>query len=236
MKWIRTADYGEMSRRAADLLAAQVLLKPDCVLGLATGSTPVGMYRELAARYERGELDFSAVSSVNLDEYCGLAPDHPQSYRYFMEEHLFRHVNIRPEATHVPDGLRADREAACAEYDDCVAALGGVDLQVLGIGNNGHIGFNEPADCFTPGTHVVTLKSSTIQANARFFRSAEEVPTHAITVGMKTIMQARRVLLLAGPEKLAVVEKAFTGPITPELPASLLQLHRHVTVIVAENP
>lgn len=234
MKIIHTPDYAELSRRAADLLAAQVLLAPRCVLGLATGSTPVGMYDELAARCAAGRLSFAQVTSVNLDEYVGLTPDHPQSYRYFMDTHLFSRVDIRREATHVPDGLAADPQQAGAAYDRMIEELGGIDLQVLGIGNNGHIGFNEPADTYTAQTHIVALQPSTINANARFFSSADEVPTHAITMGMRAIMQARRILLLAGAEKRQIVKRAFTGPVTPQVPASLLQLHPDVTVIVAD--
>lgn len=234
MKIWHEKDYDAMSDRAAELLAAQVILKPACVLGLATGSSPVGMYRRIAEQYRQGLLDFSAVTSVNLDEYCGLSPEDPQSYRYFMEENLFRHINIRRENTFVPDGLNPDREAVCAAYDAHIAALGGVDLQVLGIGNNGHIGFNEPDDHFTVGTHVVALKESTIQANARFFEDISQVPTHAVTMGMGAILQAKRILLLAGAEKAAIVRQALEGPVTPRVPASLLQLHPDVTIVQAD--
>ncbi len=234
MKIWHEKNYDAMSDRAAELLAAQVILKPACVLGLATGSSPVGMYRRLAEQYRQGLLDFSAVTSVNLDEYCGLSPEDPQSYRYFMEENLFRHINIRRENTFVPDGLNPDREAVCAAYDARIAALGGVDLQVLGIGNNGHIGFNEPDDHFTVGTHVVALKESTIQANARFFEDISQVPTHAVTMGMGAILQAKRILLLAGAEKAAIVRQAMEGPVTPHVPASLLQLHPDVTIVQAD--
>ncbi len=234
MKIWHEKNYDAMSDRAAELLAAQVILKPACVLGLATGSSPVGMYRRLAEQYRQGLLDFSAVTSVNLDEYCGLSPEDPQSYRYFMEENLFRHINIRRENTFVPDGLNPDREAVCAAYDARIAALGGVDLQVLGIGNNGHIGFNEPDDHFTVGTHVVALKESTIQANARFFEDISQVPTHAVTMGMGAILQAKRILLLAGAEKAAIVRQAREGPVTPHVPASLLQLHPDVTIVQAD--
>ena len=231
MKILHEKNYDAMSARAAELLAAQVLLKPACVLGLATGSSPVGMYRRLAEQYRQGQLDFSAVTSVNLDEYCGLSPEDPQSYRYFMEENLFRHINIRRENTFVPDGLNPDHAAVCAAYDARIAALGGIDLQVLGIGNNGHIGFNEPDDHFTVGTHVVALKESTIQANARFFEDIAQVPTHAVTMGMGAILQAKRILLLAGAEKAAIVRQAMEGPVTPQVPASLLQLHPNVTIV-----
>ncbi len=235
IKVIRTTDYAEMSRRGADLLAAQVLQKPNCVLGLATGSTPEGMYSLLVEKYQRGELDFSQVSSVNLDEYYGLSSDNDQSYRYFMNYHLFDHINIDKAKTHVPNGLAADADAECAAYDALVDELGGVDLQVLGIGNNGHIGFNEPDEVFTAATHVVELEESTIQANSRFFEDISQVPTKALTTGMRTIMQAKRVLLLAGASKKDIVDKALNGPITPQVPASLLQLHPNLTVIIAEN-
>ena len=234
MKILHEKNYDAMSARAAELLAAQVLLKPACVLGLATGSSPVGMYRRLAEQYRQGQLDFSAVTSVNLDEYCGLSPEDPQSYRYFMEENLFRHINIRRENTFVPDGLDPDHAAVCAAYDARIAALGGIDLQVLGIGNNGHIGFNEPDDHFTVGTHVVALKESTIQANARFFEDIAQVPTHAVTMGMGAILQAKRILLLAGAEKAAIVRQAMEGPVTPQVPASLLQLHPNDTIVQAD--
>ena len=234
MKILHEKNYDAMSARAAELLAAQVLLKPACVLGLATGSSPVGMYRRLAEQYRQGQLDFSAVTSVNLDEYCGLSPEDPQSYRYFMEENLFRHINIRRENTFVPDGLNPDHAAVCAAYDARIAALGGIDLQLLGIGNNGHIGFNEPDDHFTVGTHVVALKESTIQANARFFEDIAQVPTHAVTMGMGAILQAKRILLLAGAEKAAIVRQAMEGPVTPQVPASLLQLHPNVTIVQAD--
>lgn len=235
MNILHEKNYDAMSDRAADILAAQVILKPSCVLGLATGSSPVGMYRRLAEQCRQGVLDFSAVTSVNLDEYCGLAPDNPQSYRYFMEENFFRHINIRRENTFVPDGSSADTGAVCAAYDARIAALGGVDLQVLGIGHNGHIGFNEPDDHFAVGTHVVQLKESTIQANARFFEDISQVPTKAITVGMRTILQAKRILLLAGADKADIVQQAMTGAVTPQIPASLLQLHPDVTVVLADN-
>ncbi len=231
---ISAKDYEDMSRRGAALLADLIKNKPACVLGLATGSTPEGMYALLAEKHRREGLDFSAVTSVNLDEYAGLPGDHEQSYRYFMNTHLFDHVNIDKKNTFVPDGTAADPAAECAAYDRRIDELGGIDLQVLGIGHNGHIGFNEPDDVFTAATHVVTLKGSTIQANARFFESIDDVPTQALTVGMAAIFKARQILLLAGAEKKAIVEKALTGPITPQVPASLLQLHPNVTVILAE--
>ena len=232
MNIIHVSSYEELSRKAADLIAAQILLKPDCVLGLATGSTPIGAYQNLVKKYQQGDLDFSKLTTFNLDEYLGLTGDHPQSYRYFMNDNLFNHVNVRPECTHVPDGCAADPKTFGLAYDKAIADMGGIDLQLLGIGNNGHIAFNEPADIFVAETHTVTLKQSTIEANKRFFNSIDEVPTQAITMGMGSIMKAKKVLLIAdGPAKKEAIEKAFYGPITPEVPASILQLHPDLTVI-----
>ena len=232
MKLIKVADYEALSAQAAELLAAQIVVKPNCILGLATGSTPIGTYDCLIEKYKAGKLDFSSVTSVNLDEYYGLAGTDPQSYRYFMNTHLFDHVNIRPNFTFVPNGLATDPEAECAAYDRRIAEMGRIDMQILGIG---HIGFNEPDDYFTGPTHVVELKESTIQANARFFEDISQVPTKALTMGMYNIMQAKHILLLAGANKKDIVEKAVYGPITPQVPASLLQLHHSVTVILAEK-
>ncbi len=232
MKIIETNSYEELSRIAADLVGAQVILKPDCVLGLATGSTPIGLYDNLIARCKDGALDFSAVRSVNLDEYCGLDGSNDQSYRFFMDTHLFNHVNIDKENTHVPSGLAADLAAEGEQYDAMIRELGGIDIQVLGIGLDGHIGFNEPDDHFTGPTHEVELDPSTIEANARFFASIDDVPRSAITMGMASIMQARKILLLAsGANKKEIMDKALFGPITPQVPASLLQIHPDVTVI-----
>lgn len=227
-----TDDYDSMSRRAADILAAQVILRPNSVLGLATGSTPIGIYRRLIDRYKRGELDFAKVISINLDEYAGLAPDHDQSYRRFMQEHLFDHINIRPENTHVPSGLAEDTEAECRRYDRVIEQYGPIDIQLLGIGHNGHIGFNEPGDVFLPDTHAVSLAESTIEANARFFETPAQVPRKALTMGIRPIMQAKRVLVVAsGASKAEILEKAFTGPVTPQVPASILQMHPDVTLV-----
>lgn len=232
MKVIRTNNYEETSKIAAEIVAEQLRTKPDSVLGLATGSSPVGMYDELV----RMNLDFSAVTSVNLDEYYGLTPDNDQSYRYFMNENLFDRVNIRKECTFVPDGLTKDPEAHCAEYDQRILDLGGIDLQVLGMGLNGHIGFNEPGEAFPVGTHLVTLEDSTIEANSRFFASKDEVPTQAISMGLKQIMSARKIILIVhGKAKEATLEKALNGPVTPWLPASILQLHPDVTVVCSFN-
>lgn len=221
-----------MSRRAAGLISAQVMIKPECVLGLATGSTPIGAYEQLVAWHKKGDLSFAGVRSVNLDEYWGLSPEHEQSYRYFMQSHLFDQVDIRPENTHVPRGLAEDPAAECARYDAVIHDLGGIDLQLLGMGHNGHIGFNEPASYFPLGTHMVELAQSTIAANRRFFASESEVPRKALTMGVGNIMRARAVLVaVSGEDKAAIVQKAFCGPITPEVPASILQLHPNVTLV-----
>ena len=235
MKIYSTKDYDAMSRKAADILAAHVILKPDCVLGLATGSTPIGMYKQLIEWYNQGVLDFSQVHTVNLDEYRGLAPTHDQSYRYFMQHNLFDHVNVKPENTNVPNGLAADPEAECARYDQVIDSLGGTDVQVLGMGHNGHIGFNEPADHFPLGTHVVDLTDTTIDANARFFATRDDVPKQALTMGVKNIMQSRHILVVvSGADKAPIVKKAFFGPVTPQVPASILQLHPNVSIVADE--
>ena len=236
MKFITTQTYDELSLKAATLIASQVNVKPNCVLGLATGSSPVGIYRYLVEWYNKGELDFSDVTSVNLDEYVGLKGDHPQSYRYFMQSNLFDHVNIKPENTYVPNGCAADFDAECTEYDARIKRFGGIDLQLLGIGVDGHIGFNEPGAYFDKNTHVADLHQSTIEANARFFESANDVPKQAVSMGLMSIMQAKKILLIAnGPAKKDVLLRAFNGPITPEIPASILQLHPDVTVIFSEE-
>lgn len=235
MKFITVDSYEKLSRQAANILAAQITLKPQSVLGLATGSSPVGMYRELIERYNNGDLDFSEITSVNLDEYVGLDGSSDQSYRYFMQKHLFDHVNIRPECTFVPNGTAENLDKECAEYDARIKRLGGIDLQVLGIGLDGHIGFNEPGDCFVNETHVIDLHESTIRANARFFANENEVPKQAVTMGMAAIMQAKKIVLIAnGKAKGEVLQQAFHGPVTPMLPASILQLHPDLTVIYTE--
>ena len=226
------ADYNHASRVAANIISAQVIMKPDCVLGLATGSTPVGTYEELIRRYEQGDLDFSRVHSINLDEYRGLAGDNDQSYRYFMNTHLFDSINIDKKNTYVPDGLEPDSEKACRDYEEIIKAHGGVDLQILGMGHNGHIGFNEPGSTFEKETHCVTLSETTRQANARFFSSMDEVPTEAYTMGIGSIMQAKKiVVIVTGEGKREIVKKAFLGPITPEVQASVLQLHNDVILV-----
>ena len=232
MKIYVTEDYQSMSRKAANILSAQVILNPTCVLGLATGSSPVGMYKQLIEWYKRGDVDFSEVRTVNLDEYVGLAPDHDQSYRYFMQSNFFDHINIKPENTNLPNGQAADLAAECKRYNQVIHSQGGIDMQLLGMGHNGHIGFNEPGDTFDLETHVVDLTERTIEANARFFATPNEVPRQALTMGIKTIMQARRILgVVSGEDKADAVKAALTGPVTPKVPASILQLHPNVMLV-----
>lgn len=232
LKIMMANDYNDMSRKAANLLSAQIIMKPDCVLGLATGSSPVGTYRQLIEWYKKGDLDFAAVRTVNLDEYKGLPRTDPHSYYAFMRENLFNSVNIQSENTHIPNGMEQDSDKACRDYNNILQQLGGVDMQLLGLGHNGHIGFNEPGEAFEKDTHDVRLTESTIQANARFFDAPDAVPTHAYTMGIRSIMQARRiVVVVSGVDKAAIVRQAFFGPVTPEVPASILQMHNHVTLV-----
>lgn len=220
----------EAAVRAAELYRALLRRKPDAVLGLATGSTPLGLYAQLAALYRAGEISFAHATSFNLDEYVDLPPTHDQSYRYFMEKNLFSQIDLPQARIHVPSGLDVS-EAALAAYDEAIEAAGGIDLQLLGLGGNGHIGFNEPGTPFALGTHVVALTERTRRDNARFFASLDEVPTHAATMGVKTVMHARAILLLAfGRAKAEALAAALTGPVTPDVPASVLQLHPDVTV------
>ena len=236
MKFITVENYDKLSRQAANIISAQVIMKPDSVLGLATGSSPVGIYRQLIEWYNKGDIDFSEVTSVNLDEYVGLHESDEQSYRCFMQVNFFDHINIRRENTYVPNGCASDLEKECAEYDARIDRFGGIDLQLLGIGLDGHIGFNEPSDVFVKNTHVVDLHESTIEANSRFFNSIDEVPKQAVTMGMVSIMQAKKILLIAnGKAKKEILEKAFFGPITPAIPASILQLHPDITVVFSEE-
>ena len=235
MRIYRTKDYKEMSRKAANLISAQVILKPDCVLGLATGSTPIGIYDQLVEWYQKKDLDFSEVTTVNLDEYRGLSRESDQSYYYFMHKHLFDRVNIRPEQTFVPDGTCEDSERECSRYEEKIEAVGGVDMQLLGLGRNGHIGFNEPAEDFAKATHCVDLTPSTIDANKRFFESEDDVPRQAYTMGIGTIMKAKKILLVvSGEDKAEALYKTMFGPVTPNVPASILQLHPDVTIIADE--
>lgn len=229
-------NYDEMSRKAANIVSAQIILKPDCVLGFATGATPEGLYRQLIAWYEKGDLDFAEVKSVNLDEYKGLSAQDKHSYHFYMKQHLFDSVNIKPEHTFLPDGMAEDEDTECRRYDRIVKQLGGVDLQILGLGQNGHIGFNEPGENFARGTHCVRLSENTIAANARFFETEDMVPRSAYSVGIRTIMMAKKILVVAsGEEKAGALYQMVFGPIHPAVPASILQLHSDVT-IVADEP
>ena len=235
MRIYKGKDYADMSRKAANIISAQVIMKPDCVLGLATGSTPIGLYQQLVAWYEKGDLDFSEVRTVNLDEYKGLSRENDQSYYYFMHHNLFDHVNLPAENSHLPNGMELDSDKECRRYSELIRSMGGVDLQLLGIGHNGHIGFNEPGDAFDNDVHCVDLTQSTIEANKRFFASADDVPKQAYTMGIKTIMQAKKILIVAsGEDKADIVRAAFFGPITPKVPASVLQLHNDVTLVADE--
>lgn len=233
MKLIVADDYQGMSREGARLFADLLNEKPDATLGLATGSTPIGLYDCLVEEVKAGNISFADAVTFNLDEYCALPVEDVNSYRYFMDEHLFSRVDIQPDNAHLPNGNAADAHAACASYEAAIEQCGGVDLQLLGLGNNGHIGFNEPAADFPVSTHIVNLTQSTIDANARFFASEDEVPRQAITMGIGTIMKARGVVLVAnGKGKADIVARAFFGPVTPEVPASVLQLHPNVTVVL----
>lgn len=232
MNLTKASGYKDLSRKAANVISAQVILKPNSVLGLATGSTPIGTYEQLIEWYQKGDVDFSRTVSVNLDEYWGISPDNPQSYRYFMDKNFFTQVNIKPQNTHVPNGLSNDPEAECLRYEQLIADLGGIDLQLLGIGHNGHIGFNEPGNSFEKATHIVELNDTTRLANARFFESIEEVPARAVTMGIKSIMQSKKILLIAnGSDKQDILQKALFGPVTPDVPASILQFHPDLTVV-----
>lgn len=236
MNFIKVDSYEELSERAASIICAQIVRKSDSILGLATGSSPVGAYKKIVEKNKGGEVDFSRIRTVNLDEYVGLDGSHEQSYRYFMDTNLFDHVNIDKKNTRVPCGIAKDTARECKDYDEYIESVGGIDLQLLGIGLDGHIGFNEPDDHFPKETHLVTLDPSTIDANARFFASRDDVPRQAITMGIGAIMGAKRIVLVAnGKAKKEIVEKAFFGPITPAVPASILQLHPDCTVIYSEE-
>lgn len=236
MRLIRARDYQDASRKVANIISAQVILKPDCVLGLATGSSPVGAYQQLIKWCDKGDVDFSKTKTVNLDEYVGLAADHDQSYAYFMRKNFFDGINIDQKDTNLPNGLELDAAKECARYDKVIADLGGVDLQLLGIGANGHIGFNEPAEQFSTGTNQVDLTASTISANARFFENEGQVPRQAYTMGMMAIMQAKRIVMIAtGANKAQAVYDAFCGPVTPQMPASILQLHPDFVLVADEE-
>ena len=236
IKIIATKTAEEAGIAAAEVIANIVKNKPNAVLGLATGSSPIGMYKELIAKYERGEISFKNVKSVNLDEYVGLSADHDQSSAYFMSTNLFDHIDIDKKNTNLPNGLATDPAAEAKRYDEVIASMGGVDVQVLGIGNNGHIGFNEPADAFTYGTNLVDLTDSTIDANSRFFASRDLVPTQALTMGIGQIMAADKVLLIAlGKGKAEILEKSLFGPVTPNVPASVLRFFKGEVIVCADE-
>ena len=235
MRIIETKTYEDMSKQAANIIASVVTLKPDCMLGLATGSSPIGTYEELVKKYEAGELDFSEVTTVNLDEYKGLPKENKQSYYYFMHDNLFDKVNIKPENTHLPDGTNLDSEEEAARYEALVQSLGTVDLQLLGLGRNGHIGFNEPGDSFVEPTHCVDLKESTNEANKRFFESADDVPKQAYSMGIGTIMRAKKILVVvSGEDKAQALKDTICGPISPKVPGTILRLHPDVTIVADE--
>ena len=235
MRIIKVKDYNEMSKKAADIIAAQIILKPNSVLGFATGSSPVGTYQELIKKCAAGDISFSDITTVNLDEYKGLSKDNDQSYDYFMNDNLFKHVDIDRKRTFLPNGLAEDSETECARYEALIQELGGIDLQLLGFGHNGHIGFNEPSDHFEKAVNCVTLTERTIEANKRFFASADDVPKQAYTMGIGTIMKAKKILVVvSGADKAQIVKDAFFGPVTPNVPASILQFHPDVTVVADE--
>lgn len=235
MKLIVVNNYEELSKVAAKEFSKIIKEKENAVLGLATGGSPVGMYKELIRMYEQKELNFSKITTVNLDEYIGLNPEHNQSYRYFMNNNLFNHINIDKSNTFVPNGLAEDLEAQCKEYDQKISELGGIDIQLLGVGNNGHIAFNEPNNELSSGTHIISLTDNTIEANARFFDNIYDVPRKAITMGVGGIMKAKKIILIAsGESKAEAIKGIFSGKITTANPATMLQMHRDVTIIVDE--
>lgn len=236
IKIIVEKDYYNLSRRAANYISAQVIMKPDSVLGLATGESPIGTYSQLIEWYRKGDIDFSQVKAINLDEYKGLSAEHEQSYRYFMNKNLFDEINILKENTYIPNGMATSEEEECKRYEKIIEGLGGIDMQLLGIGLNGHIGFNEPGESYEKTTHCVNLTRSTINANQRFFIEGEEAPRKAFTMGIKSIMQSKHIVLIAnGENKAQIIKEAFFGPVTSKVPASILQLHNHTTVIVDES-
>ena len=235
MRIYKAKDYKDLSRKAANIISAQVILKPNSVLGLATGSSPIGTYAQLIEWYNKGDLDFKDIKTVNLDEYRGLGIESNQSYVYFMHHNFFNSINIKACNINIPNGLNPDAKAECERYDEVIKSLGGIDMQLLGIGRNGHIGFNEPGSDFEKNTHCVDLTQSTIEANKRFFNSIDEMPKQAYTMGIKSIMQARKILLIAsGDDKADAIYNSFFGPVTPQVPASVLQLHQDV-ILVADD-
>lgn len=236
MRILVCKDYDEMSQKAAQMILSQITLKPNCVLGLATGSTPIGMYENLVRMYQQGIVDFSEVQTFNLDEYLGLLPTNQQSYHYFMNNHLFDHVNINKNHIHIPNGMADSIDEECQRYDQLIEEAGGIDIQVLGIGNNAHIGFNEPTINFEKGTHIVELDESTREANARFFNHMDEVPKRAITMGTGSIFKSRKIMLLAtGANKAQAIYDTVYGKVQPEVPSSILQFHNDIVLILDEE-
>lgn len=236
MNIIRVKDYDKLCEHAATLINAQVQQNERSVLGLATGATPTGIYQKLIDLHQKQGTSYAHVRVFNLDEYVGLAPDHPNSYAYYMREHLFDHVDIPLEQTHIPSGVATDLEAECQRYEEAIHAAGGIDLQILGIGVNGHIGFNEPGTPFDSKTHVVTLAESTRKANSKYFNKEENMPTQAITMGLSTIMKSKKILLLvSGRHKAPALNRLLHEPMNEELPASILKEHSHVTIIADEE-
>lgn len=232
MTIIEAKDYKDMSRKAANIISAQIIMKPACILGLATGATPLGTYDQLVKWYQQGDLDFSQVKSFNLDEYKGLPKDHFQSYNYYMNTNLFSRVNIKPENTFLPNGMNQDINEECERYNNSIKASGGIDLQLLGLGHNGHIGFNEPGQAFEREVHCVDLSPRTIEANSRYFDNPDDIPRQAYTMGIKNIMQAKKILLVvSGQDKADALYQSLMGPVTPLMPGSILQLHNDVTVV-----
>lgn len=235
MRIICARDYNDMSRKAANIISAQVILKPKSVIGLATGGTPLGAYRQLIEWYNKGDIDFRHCRTVNLDEYMGLGSEDEQSYAYFMRENFFKHINIDMDNTNIPDGLNLDGEAECRRYDRILEELGGVDLQILGLGINGHIAFNEPSRFIYKGTHKIALTQETINSNKRFFASEDMVPRYAYTMGIKSILDAERILLMvSGSEKAEILCQSLIGEIEPAVPASMLQMHKNLIVCADE--
>lgn len=236
MKTYLAEDYEQMSAKAAEIIKEQLVNKPSLTLGLATGATPLGLYKKLISEYQKEQLSFHDVKTVNLDEYLGLSKNDVNSYYHFMYENFFRHININPNHTHIPNGMTEDPQQECKQYEQMIQSIGGIDLQVLGIGLNGHIGFNEPGSSFDCSTHIVQLDKSTRQANARFFPAIEDVPTEAITMGIKTIMNARQIILLAsGAKKAEAVRRLMEGKVEAQFPASVLQLHPNVCIILDKD-
>ena len=235
MRLIAVRDYDELSKKAGRIFVAQVTLKPDSVLGLATGSTPIGTYQFMAEKYREGKVSYAQCKTLNLDEYQGLGPEDETSFHRFMWDNLFDHIDIDPKNVHLPNGKNPDPQAECARYAQLVADIGPIDLQLLGMGLNGHIAFNEPGDAFIPRTNLVNLTPETIEANKRFFENEADIPKKALTIGLADILDARRILLLvSGKEKANILRDSLQGPITPHVPASILQFHPNLTVIADE--